>query len=130
MEDNVFWFEVPINYSMASQSHHIPSADLIKSMEKEIPDCVASAIFDSLPMEVPLEPLQVFYRLKIGLVPAFAVIWMMRHQERHRRGPRLSNMAKFYKALHLITALREGAFFSDPLPLSGPGPEPETIVID
>lgn len=120
MMDNTLPYELPINY--VDNPRYLPSEEQRAFLE-DIPDCIAEAVIDALPVSIPINPFNVFYYVKRGLIPIWVLKWFIRGQGRSRS----SAMTRFYRALHLIEIFREGVYFghgNDPLAVNIPPPAP------
>lgn len=98
MEDNELGFEAPVNF--IDHQRYQPTHEE-KAFMADIPQVMFTVTLNCLPRNPTFDPLTPFYFFKTGRLPKWLVKWFVDKQK-----PRLSNMSKFYKAMHCIEALR------------------------
>jgi len=108
-------FEIP--NSFANPDKYMPSKIRDDAFD-DVPSVVASAIFDSISIDVPIDPITIFLYLKSGRLPEFVIAFFMQFELPKRK---LSNLYLFYRALHLASMFRKAVmipqdhFMSDAL---------------
>lgn len=108
MADNSYWFEKPTTFSEARRNQ--PSEQEINKILPTVPAFVGKMILTALPEAVITgQPQLVLWYNQRGILPNWIVIWFMRALR--KINTRCSDEALFHKALTLIDAWRERAFY-------------------
>jgi len=99
-------FELPRNFNNPERYRPaiIPD-DLLRS----VPNVVASAIFDNIANDVPIDPMTPFLYLKSKRLPEFVVAWFMLRQGYKRMAP----TTRLFRAFHLLEAFRESVMYGE-----------------
>lgn len=95
MADDEMQFELPNNF-VDSDKYRVPDISGL-----EVPRVVFNHVIGYAGRDVPLDPLNPFFFLKRGDIPIYVLNWFLNQQSR-----RFSNLTRFYRALHMMEAVR------------------------
>lgn len=89
--------------SFGNSEKYFPVRLDVQSFET-VPEVVGNAIFETIGLDVPFDPMATFIYVRNGLLPEFVVAYFMEFQLPKRK---ISEGSKFYRAMHLISMFRE-----------------------
>ena len=99
---NSYSFPVPEVYTERDY-HKPPVGDYFKVVSKPIPQVVKDTLMHYLPPSVPISQSNVFVGVRNGSLPPFLINYFIALQG---KSVRVSPSTKFFRALHLLEAVR------------------------
>jgi len=102
MADSDLGFEPPAHF--IDHGRYVATDQDKRSTLDGVPQIIWNIVMHALPRNPTFDPITPFYFFKTGRLPKWVVKWFLKNQG--KRADRLSNMTKFYKAMHLIETLR------------------------